>query len=736
MILKTLASHLLKLRITHELLAVITMHPSLKIFLLLATLAHTHLLSPEFHPAPSKSVILLLQNFKTCHFKFLAFSFSKRKSEDAFAVPRAIIYDHLALSASISLETANYHGWWNKQIPFKFNHHKTRKFAKCFIQTVLFDQLGSDATIFKMTQSEHSGENPNLFLFLFEKSEIDNNASHVTFFTELLPQRTFAMGIILSIELLTKVTMICITCASKDFIMKKLTTQDIQITTSILKMWSNLHKDMNGAYVSIEVGYINPRAHCSGFAGNYQVHEYPPSIPGCVHKIFAKKYNYSYIHDPGKVQVGRVVYSVFISTGNHHAQRSQKIRRWGWLSYHVNFQSFKFIVVQRKGRYQPILITAPLDAPTWTLGVITATLLQILTMFVLDWKKYGTICFSILASILEQAVAPHFKPKLRTCIQLSVPWTIWLFALTILTQSYKGKIFSILAKEIDPEWPNSLEQLVTQPYELFTTYASFDGKYVHSLLKDSFLKYFKGVPGVDYPEEYATLKESLIFHQDGPEDLATGILIKNRFGRLPPINNDSWVASEWERWEDLPSTDFAIIDTQSEIDKFTSACKMYSNLITRNAVSKPRPFPGFMVITPWLTDRNFFRPFFRKYLAWFYESGVLTKLDEYHGMIRIAKSTQHVKVGYSRMVEELNNGTASETNDLVGDKESENEMHALSLEAVRSIFDMLVTFMFFTLCSFLSELFRSCMFKGRNAQANFKMNRSDNSKLLWVSSRT
>lgn len=189
----------------------------------------------------------------------------------------------------------------------------------------------------------------------------------------------------------------------------------------------------------------------------------------------------------------------------------------------------------------------------------------------------------------------------------------WIFMSIILTNFYKGQLYSLMTAVASVNPPESLQQILDEKL-LMSTFSYYTGKYRYrrlSTLLDFILpRLMQGKGGVDYPLFYERLKKTVKFISMEPEEF----IEKYLEGRPVEAKRENIT---------FPAT-FVILSDENEVRKLKWLLKTFSG---KKIIAGPT-MNSFVYRTTWLSPRNFFSKFLKFSLYRFKESGILDLWDD------------------------------------------------------------------------------------------------------------
>lgn len=297
--------------------------------------------------------------------------------------------------------------------------------------------------------------------------------------------------------------------------------------------------------------------------------------------------------------------------------------RWQWVSYSTQFESFLFFSLMKRPSFNASVLLKPFTSTLWLSLIACGFALICVTNMVytniVHWAPRPDVhkskisiwymCVVILATILDQTVA--FKRYFSKFFNLYsrkitlVIWVFWVMTAIHLGMLYKAKIFSFMAKEMDPPWPKTIYQLVNMPFSFVTLQDEIAGfHYRRSMLNGTVLRVDEN-SDLSLRTAYDKLAAQIQFYNESFTQFALDMHVQYN------SNNQS------------RTTNVAIIDKSTLINL---EYLMNINFMPNKAISKLNNFPGYLHVTPWDVRNTYFLAIFERFLAKLYESGIERKM--------------------------------------------------------------------------------------------------------------
>lgn len=278
---------------------------------------------------------------------------------------------------------------------------------------------------------------------------------------------------------------------------------------------------------------------------------------------------------------------------------------WEWSPHGLEKEPYGYISISIKPGYDFFMLLKPFDKSTWILLIITVL---IFAVTVQDYKSgqklsnFFTVIFWAIGSLLEDYEPRIFKRLWKSSTQDLLLISTWLLGAIILTNGYKGCVFSFMSKIVEPQVPTSLLDLVKDDvkpacglYSALMTLFSYAMK--ASSLDDALL--------------LEKLKKKVV-HIDDDSDVVKSVIremteenFRLMFGSNSQTDTlvligDKNIISYW-RLMAIKFGDYSVVtDTSNTLGKL-------------------------IILSPWIGIRNFFYPFFIDLVARYHESGIYRK---------------------------------------------------------------------------------------------------------------
>lgn len=259
-------------------------------------------------------------------------------------------------------------------------------------------------------------------------------------------------------------------------------------------------------------------------------------------------------------------------------------------------------------------IINPFDAPTYCCLVFSFLAFWIIVVMCesqtlsLAHHDAFLIATNLWGSLLEQSgCGPLFKN--RGIIRNN--WLIWYFGMLVLSQSYKGTMFSYLTITKEQDYPKTLEQLANKDWDILTFIGKWHKGDLKSVLKANMEE---AIDTKTYPAYYKRILNKTKYINDrlrGMRKLTADLYMNQR-------NNKSSLGI---------GVPFAEFDLLKHVQMQKQMLEVY---LPEKWTSPSVPVKNFMTCMPWTVTRNAFYPVFKWYLGKIFESGLYTRWDSFH----------------------------------------------------------------------------------------------------------
>lgn len=448
-------------------------------------------LIPELELADD-SIAQVLELFPNCHVKLIYGKYELVTGRIHLLVLLVMSF-HLTIVhlSRIQLQEVNHRGYTI-----------STRFANCFVFGVIEDELTSNGNDYERLRDLLEFDIPTpetlhhiLFIGMFEEYKAKNLERRWRFYRYKLRQ-TKAKGMIFSINHDEKFTyfdtqVVCIICwetlldLNVSMIVSGQLENQLQLTTTN-SMFVQRQVELGDYHaktlvVNANCDFANPRFR-PGFAYN------EPLL--CMYPALLSVYNISL--NSVESGIGKSKMSL-VSL----AYSTQRTRGMG-SGMDALIPSLFLMFPLRYTMFEPLPtftaadLVKPYDWKSWLMALIALSLLS----SIISIQVFPTIggffeaAFYLARISLNQPDGMRIQPKIRSHILL-----IWLLAMLVLSEAYKGMILSFLATPSGVTWPKDLGDLISQTsynflrFENVIVRAAFSGRRgtkVAALLKDKF----------------------------------------------------------------------------------------------------------------------------------------------------------------------------------------------------------------------------------------------------------
>lgn len=479
---------------------------------------------------------------------------------------------------------------------------------------------------------------PNHFIFV--ESLDSKNPAITTFYKSLLPL-TFVRGIVLTLDIrMARIRKICIPCSwqlqfkgYRGRVHQYINlTQYTNLHNAYLESAYLLHSNLHMAPVITNIDENPPKRHFCDFMSTLREYFYSPE--DCLPFLLEIKFNFTAM--PFDRENQRKLFSIRpfpLTTRNlGHPDYENKKKRWLLLGKFSKV--LQFVALQKRQGFSGNALIKPFDWKGWSLIASSACCILLVTLAFayihsenylgLSSLPHLSVFITIIASSLDQPMTGNFQVSGKTTLfkseVLAKTWLVWIVALLVIVNGYKGFIYAFIISGSSPIWPVNLRELVSDDdYCIFETdwtvqsYALSDvfigrSSQARGLLKPLMI----GVPGVNYPAEYFKLNASLITVAYTEREAVSTVIQQN------PSVRDTFAKFEIDGEKCLK---FAFLhDNQERV----SIPLLYylEDLLMSDALTIPKLVIYGMI----LVDRNFFTEPFSRGVVSLEQAGILEAL--------------------------------------------------------------------------------------------------------------
>lgn len=613
-----------------------------------------------------------LKLFSGCHTKFITLAWASFSwSADSLKTKKFIqIFteiDSTPLSFEhFNLTELNSQKYWKPHQ--NRNHHTPKKFTACFINVIIPHENTFQFLSGMTIKMQNRGEWPNHAILV---DTFDNqNPGKIKFMFSV--RLLYFRGLFLLVDTKSQnIQTICIPCIRHGAVWSKKVTlsefknlQEAYMKTSFV-FYSNLQNSPIWTDVTLNLDYCNFMEKSSPSVV-YIMHMI------CISYLLSSKYNYTASRKTGtNAEAQNYMYFLYArsSVNTVNLQNSGvRDRRLEWLPFGIASEHISFIAFQRQPYYSGNILK-PFDWRGWTLlalsnlGMFLITVLYTCPGNTVGFFMYLEVGSSVVASVLDQSPSTYCKitGELKLCKSqiLSVVWVLWLLLLVVLVNGYRGALFSFLTTDTLPDWPKSLKDVTSDnEYCALSTLAADTFNNSQLIKVSSFIHVdylaplMVGSPGVDYPNEYAALNQTLIFlyHLNETDAFLSKMVFKSSSQRSE--TGDPFVIG------DHVCKKFVLFHVNVLVEAISLLYSFSTSIISDQVM-----LPQFRVVTPPRGMRNFFNDPFLRGIAALESSGILQALHGYvlkwSACIKVRKrmsslksDEKHVRLAMSKCIQQ------------------------------------------------------------------------------------
>ncbi|CAG7829622.1 unnamed protein product [Allacma fusca] len=396
-----------------------------------------------------------------------------------------------------------------------------------------------------------------------------------------------------------------------------------------------------------------------------------------------------------------------------------------WLCPAMTFEKMTLLAVFDLNAHKISSLWGEFDWTTW-LGILVSILCMsvVFHILILKPKKTNSIVRTIYSSleftsafVIEMTVAHVADEKRFVKKNLRVMFfhlvVLWSGVSLVLSNAYKGALFSFLAATTAPPIPQNLEELVRGNYFLATTshYVKGSAGEPLSLLYyalNETLQY--GIMNEKRKDVLQELESKTVFIKSGLSVIASSHVEQNK-GQLPQRGLSSFPntllgeSSKVNNSVILP-LNYVLIGEEEEIHLFQFM--MQSLKDSRRFVGKGPTIDLFVKRTPVYVQRNFLYPVFNWNLYQIFESGLWERWLFYHEIhtanleLKTFRSQMNFKKRGLNLLDMLFRGQRM----LESAANKDNEEKSLSLNVLQTVFFLLFIGICTSVVIFTAEWFR------------------------------
>lgn len=455
-------------------------------------------------------------------------------------------------------------------------------------------------------------------------------------------------GIYLEIENFSLVSMICIPCSEKRTDSNLVTLSRPKMfgkpsVSHVRKAWEDLHLNLKGSLIKTYVPNVSLHFHkgqllpCSPYP--HKTSEYRPLR--CVLILLSLKLNFSLEADNSNLNA--IMYSdIHVLFVADITLKLMKDFGKSAIPYGTVNQWYHFIVLYHKMEMRLNLIKlqgilAPF--PWWTWICIAALAISTSHLLIANAKQ-GAIfsflntfhsCFMYTVLLVDQGAPSLPKSDVFRNFKL---WLVWGIFTLIISNAYRGFLFSSLTANVEPAFPGTVEQLVTSGMLVGTSekYQNYVTKETGSTLKDLILQsliMFWCASNVTR-KVYTNLQESVQWFQV-PLDSTSNFSIRASINRSILAGPNSSIITAPKK--------FTILDDNFVVDKF----KNLFEEIDTYWVSRPVTETSLGMNVILATHNNFLYQTISVSIAKMHESGLKDWWDNWYNEYTRRSNKQQVQ---------------------------------------------------------------------------------------------
>jgi len=290
-------------------------------------------------------------------------------------------------------------------------------------------------------------------------------------------------------------------------------------------------------------------------------------------------------------------------------------------------RSIRFATIMKPQNHRLALFLMPFDLQTWIfiVALLTYTVL-IPQMFS---KRISLV--QLISFLLEQGT---FIPRTQLAL-------FWLFICLVLSNSYKGVLYSILTKPSHDDAPSTIEDVSISPYPIvtlqkvyFETIASNHKSMVRHAMS-SFIKHAEKM--VHLKLVYSRILEKL--------ELADGFIPGLFWELYEKLDSNEMTAVN--TIHDFRSTPIIILDYGLVVSIMTRLQEMYTSYLV---IQGKEEVPQLSTRYQFEISRNFFLPLIKIFYQGLTVSGLYTRMQELQDIFVVGYNVKNIRrESYSRV---------------------------------------------------------------------------------------
>lgn len=598
-------------------------------------------LNQASHDTLSNHVGNIANIFRGCHYKV----FGGYTNSTALTFFLRLLAWH---ASPISTVKVKFNSTAFTHFPKVRSHIEKPHYSSCFLHLYVEDELTDYKVTYKalirlMLVSRRSPEQWPQHTIFFVNVKAYNLSRTLSrtwmFYKEWVP--VFSKGLVLVIEHcgdLDKSSWVGILCPIcyprlQSFHLNPSINTEI-LTDKLMTEWL-LHDNHEGIInANIHPGVFTDiqNGACNISQANFTTTRFRIDPAACALHVLQNKYNLSYIlydeYPHPTLSYFEATLTARVEAGSYTKGKGDKLTErvpYGWRS-----PSFMFMAFQTKfDRGLVKLLLKPYHWISWTifcLAVVITLVVQLLQDC--NVMRFVDALQCLLAIMLEQSVnwkLLQWKPFNNWSTSIRV--IVWTLALSVLSNAYKGALFSMMTKNAeDAIWPKNLLQLTNDPaYQLL----SHDAVLVYMnathlkptpmLLEFMRTSDFQGIPGEDYPIEVDVMNRTHVHFQNGSfQDIVSEISWRRQdnFENGNTFSFDSGNIS-------TPKFAYIYKETHAKVSD------LFTEFIPELIASEEVAIPGLEILLPWSIHKGYLNKKFVMSLAMLEQTGFFLAFERH-----------------------------------------------------------------------------------------------------------
>lgn len=532
-----------------------------------------------------------------------------------------------------------------------------KKFSECSVLILQREYLGSTNQLILHNSSYRIQS--EFIWFLTSPSKLARNSENN--YKHLLNVR--GAFIYFEIDNFTDVSYICIPCSEKGKSSSReeshVKVRGTESITILRKAWEILHLKMHQSLFAADFANTDAYFHkgqsapCSSYprkTDEYYSHH-------CMLIVVTKRCNFTMVKF-GSIQASPIhseIREVIVSS------KINPNFKYVVLHYGSSNPMFGFIVMYHKTEMRISLIKLEgIMAPfPWWVWVCIAMVTFVTSSLSIDEMKQAVYltflnafysCFLFSSVILDQGTSE--LPRNKNLCKF-VLWSAWGIFSLIVSNGYRGFLFSSLAIEVDPQSPQNLEELVKSEMLIGTTQSFYNSKTETwgNVMSDCILPpliSFKKTSNKT-KEIYQKLQTSLKLF-DYPDHISTVVIGAS-------VNRSVWEDDGINITSITVPEKFALLDVDDDnyINLFKTLFEDANNFWVSRPIMEPRFTTKMILMTP----NNYLNPIIGLSLAKLHESGMYNWWEKFDNSYFQKFQRQRV-INMTQNVSQLHINTAKE----------------------------------------------------------------------------